>query len=88
MSLSRNTVTDQVLSMGNDVSQQSITDLQKAARYSMFSDDSTHIDNHARLLVMFHCAVGDIIRKKLMKASCLHGRTQGVDIYNAVLESL
>lgn len=87
MPLSRNTVKDRVLRMASDVSQQLTTDLQKAACYSMCLDESTDINNHARLAVILRYAVGDTMREELMKLLSLPGRTQGIDIYNAVMEA-
>ncbi|MEE6512968.1 hypothetical protein FKM82_020363 [Ascaphus truei] len=87
MPLSRNTVKDRVLRMASDVSQQLTTDLQKAACYSMCLDESTDINNHARLAVILRYAVGDTMREELMKLVSLPGRTQGIDIYNAVMEA-
>ncbi|XP_076308511.1 general transcription factor II-I repeat domain-containing protein 2A-like [Tachypleus tridentatus] len=84
--LSRNTVKDRILRMANDVNQQLSTDLQKTSCYSMCLDESTDINNHARLAVTLRYAVGDSIREELVKLISLPGRTQGVDIYNAVME--
>ncbi|XP_076352701.1 SCAN domain-containing protein 3-like [Tachypleus tridentatus] len=84
--LSRNTVKDRILRMANDVNQQLSTDLQKASCYSMCLDESTDINNHARLAVILCYAVGDSMREELVKLISLPGRTQGVDIYNAVME--
>ncbi|XP_040297400.1 general transcription factor II-I repeat domain-containing protein 2-like [Bufo bufo] len=86
MPLSRNTVKDRVQRMASDVSQQLTTDLQKAACYSMCLDESTDINNHARLAVIMRYAAGDIMREELVKLVSLHKRTQGIDIYNAVME--
>ncbi|MEE6518924.1 hypothetical protein FKM82_030246 [Ascaphus truei] len=85
MPLSRNTFKDRVLRMASDVSQQLTTDLQKAACYSMCLDESTDINNHARLAVILRYGVGDTMREELMKLVSLPGRTQGIDIYNAVM---
>ncbi|KAM6176971.1 protein FAM200B-like [Erethizon dorsatum] len=85
--LSRNTVKDRVLRMASDVSQQLTTDLQKAACYSMCLDESTDINNHVSLAVILRYAVGDIMREELVKLVSLPGRTQGIDIYNAVMEA-
>ncbi|XP_012928620.1 protein FAM200A-like isoform X1 [Heterocephalus glaber] len=87
MPLSRNTVKDRVLRMASDVSQQLTTDLQKAACYSMCLDESADINNHATLAIILRYAVGDIMREELVKLVSLRGRTQGVDIYNAVMEA-
>ena len=84
--LSRNNVKDQVLQTANDVNLQLTTDLQKASCYSMCLDESTDINNHARLAVILCYAVGDTMREELLKLISLPGRTQGVDIYNAVME--
>ena len=43
--------------MASDVSQQITTDLQKAACYSMCLDESTDVNNHARLAVILRYAV-------------------------------
>ncbi|XP_072006342.1 general transcription factor II-I repeat domain-containing protein 2-like [Engystomops pustulosus] len=86
MPLSRNTVKDRVQRMASDVSQQLTTDLQKAACYSMCLDESTDINNHARLAIILRYAVGDNMREELVKLASLPKRTQGVDIYNAVME--
>ncbi|XP_039196835.1 general transcription factor II-I repeat domain-containing protein 2A-like [Crotalus tigris] len=85
--LSRNTVKDRVQHMASDVSQQLTTDLQKAACYSMCLDESTDINDHARLAVILRYAVGDIMREQLVKLVSLPERTQGIDIYNAVMEA-
>ncbi|XP_013358565.1 PREDICTED: general transcription factor II-I repeat domain-containing protein 2A-like isoform X1 [Chinchilla lanigera] len=87
MPLSRNTVKDRVLRMAGDVSQQLTTDLQKAACYSMCLYESTDINNHAKLAVILRYAVGDIMREELVKLVSLPGRTEGIDIYNAVMET-
>ncbi|KAM3848206.1 general transcription factor II-I repeat domain-containing protein 2A-like [Vipera latastei] len=87
MPLSRNTVKDRIQRMASDVSQQLTTDLQKAVCYSMCLDESTDINNHARLGVILRYAVGDIMREELVKLVSLPERTQGVDIYNAVKEA-
>ncbi|KAG9485345.1 hypothetical protein GDO78_008432 [Eleutherodactylus coqui] len=87
MSLSRNTVKDQVQHMACDVSQQLTTDLQNAACYSMYLDESTDINNHARLAIILRYAVGDIMREQLVKLVSMPKRTQGIDIYNAVMEA-
>ncbi|XP_032064570.1 SCAN domain-containing protein 3-like [Thamnophis elegans] len=85
--LSRNTVKDRVQRMASDVSQQLTTDLQKAACYSMCLDESTDVNNHARLAIILRYAVGDIMREELVKLVSLPERTQGIDIYNAVMEA-
>ncbi|XP_004873385.1 general transcription factor II-I repeat domain-containing protein 2A-like isoform X2 [Heterocephalus glaber] len=87
MPLSRNTVKDQILCMASDVNQQLTTDLQKAACYSICLYDSTDINNHTRLAVILRYAVGDIMREELVKLVSLPGRTQGIDIYSAVMEA-
>ena len=85
--LSRNTVKDRALRMAQDVSLQLTTDLQKAS-CSMCLDESTDINNHARLAIILHYAAGDTMREELLKLVSLPERTQGVDIYNAVMECL
>ncbi|XP_032064308.1 uncharacterized protein LOC116502537 [Thamnophis elegans] len=85
--LSRNTVKDRVQRMASDVSQQLTTDLQKAACYSMCLDESTDVNNHARLVIILRYAVGDIMREELVKLVSLPERTQGIDIYKAVMEA-
>ncbi|XP_058015002.1 protein FAM200A-like [Ahaetulla prasina] len=85
--LRRKTVKDRVQCMASDVGQQLTTDLQKAACYSMCLDESTDINNHARLAVILRYAVGDIMREELVKLVSLPERTQGIDIYNAVMEA-
>ncbi|XP_026578977.1 general transcription factor II-I repeat domain-containing protein 2-like [Pseudonaja textilis] len=87
MPLSRNTVKDRVQRMASDVSQQLTSDLKKAACYSMCLDESTDINNHARLAIILRYAVGDIIREELVKLVSLSEGTQGIDIYNAVMEA-
>ncbi|XP_034277662.1 uncharacterized protein LOC117668096 isoform X2 [Pantherophis guttatus] len=87
MPLSRNTVKDRVQRMASDVSQQLTTDLKKAACYSMCLDESTDVNNHARLTIILRYAVGDIMREELVKLVSLPERTQGIDIYNAVMEA-
>ncbi|XP_048344612.1 general transcription factor II-I repeat domain-containing protein 2A-like [Sphaerodactylus townsendi] len=72
--------------MASDVSQQLTTDLQKAACYSMCVDESTDINDHARLAVILRYAVGDIMREELVKLVPLSKRTQGIDIYSLVME--
>ena len=84
--LSRNTVKDRVLRMANDLNLQLTTDLQKVSCCSMCLDESTDINNHARLAVIFRYAVGDTMREELLKLISLLGRTQEVDICNAVME--
>ena len=86
--LTRNTVKDRVLRMAQDVSLQLTTDLQKASCYSMCLDESTDINNHARLAIILRYAAGGAMRKELLKLVSLPERTQGVDIYNAVMECL
>ncbi|XP_034288864.1 general transcription factor II-I repeat domain-containing protein 2A-like [Pantherophis guttatus] len=85
--LSRNTVKDRVRRMASDVGQQLATDLQKAACYSMCLDESTDVNNHARLAVILRYAAGDIMREELVKLVSLPEGTQGKDIYNAVMEA-
>ncbi|XP_026538860.1 general transcription factor II-I repeat domain-containing protein 2A-like [Notechis scutatus] len=87
MPLSRSTVKDRVQPMASEVSQQLTSDLQKAACYSMCLDESTDINNHARLAVILRYAVGDIMREELVKLVSLPEGTQGIDIYNAVMEA-
>lgn len=87
MPLSRNTAKDGVLRMAADVSQQLTCDLQKAPFYSMCLDESTDITNHARLALILRYATGDIMREELVKLLSLPGRTQGIDIHNAVMEA-
>ncbi|KAM8927714.1 general transcription factor II-I repeat domain-containing protein 2B-like [Pelodytes ibericus] len=87
MPVSINTVKDRVLHMRSDVSQQLSTDLQKAACYSVCLDESTDINNHARLAVILRYAVGDVMREELLKLLSLPRRTQGIDIHNAVMEA-
>ncbi|XP_066461121.1 general transcription factor II-I repeat domain-containing protein 2B-like [Eleutherodactylus coqui] len=87
MPLSRNTVKNRVQRMASDVSQQLTTDLQNAACYSMCLDESTDINNHARLAIILRYAVGDIMREELVKLVSMPKRTQGIDIYNAVMEA-
>ncbi|XP_072282287.1 general transcription factor II-I repeat domain-containing protein 2-like isoform X2 [Pyxicephalus adspersus] len=85
--LSGNTVKDRVQCMASDVSQQLTTDLKKAACYSMCLYESTDINNHVRLAVILRYGVGDIMREELVKLVSLPDRTQGIDIYNAVMEA-
>ncbi|KAM5138157.1 general transcription factor II-I repeat domain-containing protein 2A-like [Mantella aurantiaca] len=87
MPLSRNTVKDRVQRMASDVGQQLTTGLQKAECYSMCLDESTDINNHARLAVILRYAVGNIMREELVKLVSLPERTQEIDIYNAVMEA-
>ncbi|XP_023567860.1 general transcription factor II-I repeat domain-containing protein 2A isoform X2 [Octodon degus] len=87
MPLSRNTVKDRVLRMASDVSQQLAADLRKAACYSMCLDGSTDTNDHVSLAVILRYAAGDTMREELVKLVSLPGRTQGVDIYNAVMEA-
>ncbi|XP_070614862.1 general transcription factor II-I repeat domain-containing protein 2A-like [Erythrolamprus reginae] len=86
VSLSRNDVKDRVQHMSSD-SQQLTTDLQRAACFSMCLDESTDVNNHARLAVILRYAAGDIMREELVKLVSLPERTQGIDIYNAVVEA-
>ena len=86
--LNRNTVKDRVLRMAQDVSLQLTTDLQKPSCYSMCLDESTDINNYARLAIILRYAAGDAMREELLKLVSLPERTQGVDIYNAVMECL
>ncbi|XP_058026529.1 general transcription factor II-I repeat domain-containing protein 2-like [Ahaetulla prasina] len=85
--LSRNTVKDRVQRMASDIGQQLTADLQKAACYSMCLDESTDVNNHARLAILLRYAAGDIMREELLKLVSLPERTQGIDIYNAVMEA-
>ncbi|XP_034262212.1 general transcription factor II-I repeat domain-containing protein 2-like [Pantherophis guttatus] len=87
MPLGRNTVEDRVQRMASDVSQQLTTDLQKAACYSMCLDECTDINNQARLAIILRYALGDIMREELVKLVSLPEKTQGIDIYNAVMEA-
>lgn len=86
-SLSRNTVNDPVLRMTSDINQLLTTDLQKAVCYSLFLVESTDINNNASLAVILLYAIGDIITEELVKLVSLPGRTQGIDIYNTVMET-
>ena len=72
--LIRNTVNDRVLRMANGVILQFTTDLQKASCYSMCLDESSDIDNHARLAVILRYVVGDTMREELLKLISLPGR--------------
>ena len=85
--LSRNTVKDRVLRMASDIRQQLTNDLKKATCYSMCLDESTDINNHARLAIILRYAIGDTMREELIKLASLPERTQGIDIYNAVMEA-
>ncbi|XP_060548259.1 general transcription factor II-I repeat domain-containing protein 2A-like [Pantherophis guttatus] len=85
--LSRKTVKDRVQRMASDVGQQLTTDLQQAACYSMCLDESPDVNNHARLAVILRYAVGDKMREELVKLVSLPERTQGIEIYNAVMEA-
>lgn len=85
--LSRNTVKDRVLRMASDIRQQLTNDLKKATCYSMCLDESTDINNHARLAIILRYAIGDTMREELVKLASLPERTQGIDIYNAVMEA-
>ncbi|XP_013919890.1 PREDICTED: general transcription factor II-I repeat domain-containing protein 2-like [Thamnophis sirtalis] len=87
MPLRRNTVKDRGQCMASDVSQQLTTDLQKAACYSMCLDESTDINNHTRLAIILRYAVGDIMREELVKLVSFPERTQGIEIYDAVMEA-
>lgn len=87
MPLSRNTVKDQALCVPSDVSQQLTTDLQRAACYSLCLYETTDINNRGRLAVILRYAVGDIMREELVKLVSLPGRTQGIHVYNAVMEA-
>ena len=53
----------------------------------MASNESTDINNHARLAVILCYAVADIMRQELVKRLSLPGRNQGREVYNAVLEA-
>ena len=57
--------------MANDISQQLTTDLQEAACYSICLDESTDVNNHARLAVFLHYAAGDVMREELLKVVLL-----------------
>uniref|UniRef100_A0ABM5FF41 General transcription factor II-I repeat domain-containing protein 2A-like n=1 Tax=Pogona vitticeps TaxID=103695 RepID=A0ABM5FF41_9SAUR len=87
MPLSRNTVKDRILRMASDVCEQLTADLQEAACYSMCLDESTDINDHARLAVILRYAVGDIMREELLKLLSLPGRRQGREICDAVMEA-
>ncbi|XP_070599696.1 general transcription factor II-I repeat domain-containing protein 2A-like [Erythrolamprus reginae] len=87
MPLSRNTIKDRLQRMASDVSQQLTADLQKATCYSMCLDERRDINNHARLAVILRYAVGDTMREELVKLVSLPEKTQGIDIYNAVMEA-
>ena len=87
MPLSRNTVKDRVQRMASDVSEQLTTDLQKVACCSMCLGESTDVNHHATLAVILRYAVGDIMREELVKLVSLPQRTQGIDIYNPVMEA-
>ena len=52
----------------------------------MCLDESTDINNHAKLPVILRYVIGDTMREKLLKLISLPARTQGIDIYNAVME--
>ena len=82
MPLTRNTVKDRVQRMTSDISQQFTIDLQKAACYSMCLDESTDVNNHARLAVFLRYAAGDVMREELAKLCSLPKRTHGIDIHN------
>ena len=73
--LSRNTVNHRVLRMANGVILQFTTDLQKASCHSMCLDESSDIDNYARLAVILLYAVGDTMKEELLKLFSLPGRT-------------
>ncbi|XP_005409605.1 PREDICTED: general transcription factor II-I repeat domain-containing protein 2A-like [Chinchilla lanigera] len=85
MPLSRNAIKDRVQCLASDA--RLPTDLQKAACYSMCLYESTDRNSHARLAVILRYAVGDIMREELVKLVSLPGRTQGIDVYNAVMEA-
>ena len=70
--------------MAQDVSLQLTTDLQKASCNSMCLDESTDINNHARLAIILRYAAGDAMREELLKLVSLPERTQGVLCYDGV----
>ena len=53
----------------------------------MCLDETTDVNNHARLAVILRYAVGDNMREELVKLLSLPERTQGIDIHNAVMEA-
>ena len=86
--LSRNTVKDRVSRMAQDVNLQLTTDLQKGSCHSMCLNESTVINDRARLAIILRYAAGDAMREELLKLVSLLERTHGVDIYNSVMECL
>ena len=87
MPLTRKTVEDRVQHMANDFGQQQTIDLQEAACYSMCFDQSTNVNDHARLAAILHYAAGDVMREELVKLRSLPRKTQGINIHNAVIET-
>ncbi|XP_071969601.1 general transcription factor II-I repeat domain-containing protein 2-like [Engystomops pustulosus] len=80
MPLSRNTVKDRVQRMASDVSQQLTTAYKRQPA-------TPCAWMRARILIITQgYAVGDNMREELVKLASLPKRTQGVDIYNAVME--
>lgn len=73
--------------MTSDINQLLTTDLQKAVCYSMCLVESIDINNNTSLAVILLYVIGNIMIEKLVKLVSLPGRTQGVDIYNAVTEN-
>ena len=57
--------------MANDISQELTIDVQEAASYSMCLDESTDVNNHARLAVYLRYAVDDVMREELVKLCSL-----------------
>ncbi|XP_035216701.1 protein ZBED8-like [Stegodyphus dumicola] len=53
----------------------------------MCLDESTDINNHAKLVIILRYAVSDTMREELVKLASFPERTQGIDIYNAVVEA-
>ena len=53
----------------------------------MCLDETTDVNNHARLAVILRYAVGDNMREELVKLLSLPERTQGIYIHNAVMEA-
>ncbi|XP_070622950.1 general transcription factor II-I repeat domain-containing protein 2A-like [Erythrolamprus reginae] len=87
MPVSRNIVEDHVQCMANDISQQLTTDLQKATCYSMCLYETIDINNYASLAIILRYVVGDTMREELVKLVSLPERTQGINIYSAVMEA-
>ena len=85
LSLSRNTVKDQILKMESDTTKQLTQDLSSSKYFSICIDESTDITSSAKLAIFSRFCKGDEICEEMVVLLTLPERTIGAEICKAAI---